>query len=171
MALVGAILHIMNHAAMKSSLFMTCGIVEMQTGRHRLDGWTGLGRTMPWTFVGFAFSAIAMVGLPPSNGFWSKWYLALGLAGAHQWVLLVLLILSGLLTAGYFFRVLEQIYARVPEEEGVAVPPRDPGPALVLPPLLLGIGTLVLGLFNAWFVSVVILKALPVALQAHGLGG
>jgi multicomponent Na+:H+ antiporter subunit D len=191
-ALVGAILHIMNHAAMKSSLFMTCGIVEMQTGRHRLDGWTGLGRKMPWTFVGFAFAAIAMVGLPPTNGFFSKWYLALGLARAHQWVLLVLLILSGLLTAGYFFRVLERIYARVPEGAGVAaagasgeagavaggaataavaVTPRDPGLALVLPPLLLGVGTLALGLVNAWFVSAVILKALPVALQIQGLGG
>jgi hypothetical protein len=107
-------------------------------------------------------------------------------------VLLVLLILSGLLTAGYFFRVLERIYARVPEGAGVAaagasgeagavaggaataavaVTPRDPGLALVLPPLLLGVGTLALGLVNAWFVSAVILKALPVALQIQGLGG
>ncbi len=179
-ALVGAILHIMNHASMKSSLFMVTGIVEMQTGRRRLADWAGLGRKMPWTFLAFTFAALAMVGVPPTNGFFSKWYLALGLAGAGQWVLLVLLVLSSLLTAGYFFRLLERIYARAaegtesgsmgtdPGSTGVA---SDPGPALLLPPLLLGVGTLVLGLVNAWFVSVVIAKALPAALRIPGWGG
>ncbi len=203
-ALVGAILHIMNHATMKSSLFMVTGIVEMQTGTRRLQNWNGLGRKMPWTFLAFTLAALAMVGVPPTNGFFSKWYLALGLAGAKQWVLLVLLVLSSLLTAGYFFRLLERIYARTGEDvgsgsarvgeagdggvredgganaDGVKLAgasgsgiagARDPGLALLLPPLLLGVGTLVLGLVNAWFVTEVIAKALPAALRIPGLGG
>ena len=222
-ALVGAILHIMNHATMKSSLFMVTGIVEMQTGKRRLAAWTGLGRKMPWTFLAFTFAALAMMGVPPTNGFFSKWYLAVGLASAKQWVLLVLLILSSLLTAGYFFRLLERIYARTPEREsagksgetggletsasqasgsegartagsevshaggstaswaavgqtgsgdqGMEVPVGDPGLGLLLPPLLLGLGTLVLGLANTWFVTQVIARALPASMQIPGLGG
>jgi multicomponent Na+:H+ antiporter subunit D len=168
LAVTGAILHILNHAMMKSCLFLVTGSVELSGGSRELSHWQGLGRRMPLTFVGFTLAALAMVGIPPTSGFFSKWYLALGLADAGHWALLVLLILSGLLTAGYFFRVLERIYAREPHPD--AVQPRGETPAVVnLPVMVLGAGTLLLGLFNAWFVGQVIAQALPAGLNLPGV--
>ncbi|MBD3219942.1 NADH/ubiquinone/plastoquinone (complex I) [bacterium] len=168
LALTGAILHILNHAMMKSTLFLVTGSVELSGGSRRLGDWKGLGRRMPLTFVGFTLAALAMVGIPPTSGFFSKWYLALGLADSGQWALLVLLILSGLLTAGYFFRVLERVYAREPRE-GAVQPAGEATAAMNLPVIALGAGTLLLGLFNAWFVGRVIAQALPAGLNLPGV--
>lgn len=168
LALTGAILHILNHAMMKSCLFLVTGSVELSGGSRNLDDWQGLGRRMPLTFVGFTLAALAMVGIPPTNGFFSKWYLALGLAHTGQWVLLVLLVLSGLLTAGYFFRVLERVYAREPRE-GAILPAREASATMSLPVVALGVGTLLLGIFNAWFVGRVIAQALPAGLNLPGV--
>lgn len=168
LALTGAILHILNHAMMKSCLFLVTGSVELSGGSRDLDHWQGIGRRMPLTFVGFTLAALAMVGIPPTSGFFSKWYLALGLAGAGHWALLVLLIFSGLLTAGYFFRILERVYAREPRE-GAVLPTGEAVAAMNLPVIVLGAGTLLLGLFNAWFVGRVIAQALPAGLQFPGV--
>jgi multicomponent Na+:H+ antiporter subunit D len=168
LALTGAILHILNHAMMKSTLFLVTGSVELSGGSRRLCDWKGLGRRMPLTFVGFTLAALAMVGIPPTSGFFSKWYLALGLAHSGQWALLVLLILSGLLTAGYFFRVLERVYAREPRE-GAVMPSGEAPVAMNLPVIALGVGTLLLGLFNAWFVGRVIAQALPSGMNLPGV--
>lgn len=168
LALAGAILHILNHAMMKSCLFLVTGSVELSGGPRDLDHWQGLGRRMPLTFVGFTLAALAMVGIPPTSGFFSKWYLALGLAASGHWALLVLLILSGLLTAGYFFRVLERLYARQPREDSV-LPAGEATAAMSLPVIALGAGTLLLGLFNAWFVGQVIARALPAGMNLPGV--
>lgn len=169
LALAGAVLHILNHATMKSCLFLVTGSVELSGGSRHLDHWRGIGRRMPLTFVGFTLAALAMVGIPPTNGFFSKWYLALGLADGGQWALLVLLVVSGLLTAAYFFRVIERAYASEPEEGSVA--PGDEAPlAMTLPLIALGVGTLLLGLFNAWFVGSVIAQALPAGMNLTGVG-
>lgn len=169
LALIGAMLHILNHAVMKSCLFLVTGAVEMQTGSCKLKSYAGLGRKMPWTFAGFTLAALGMVGIPPTNGFFSKWYLVLGGIEAGEWVLVGLILASSLLTAVYFFRVLERVYAKVPAEDaagndGPATLPEVDGDApmqMRLPVLALGAAVLVLGLFNAWFVGKVLGHALP----------
>jgi len=168
LALVGAMLHIMNHAAMKSCLFLVTGSVAMQTGAQRLKDYAGLGRRMPWTFAGFTFAAMAMVGLPPTNGFFSKWYLVLGGIEDGEWPMLGLILASSLLTAVYFFRLLERVYSKVPGEEQKPAGAEDPSFRMRLPILLLGVGVLVLGLFNAWFVSRVLSQALPHGMSLPG---
>ncbi|MFC1572599.1 complex I subunit 5 family protein [Candidatus Eisenbacteria bacterium] len=176
LALVGAMLHIMNHAAMKSCLFLVTGSVAVQTGAQQLKGYEGLGRKMPWTFAGFTLAAMAMIGIPPTNGFFSKWYLVLGAIDAGQWVLVGLILASSLLTAVYFFRVLERIYAKEPAEgQGAGVHGAlasmdgDPPMAMRVPVLVLSVGLLVLGLFNAWFVSKVLAQALPSGMSLPGM--
>jgi multicomponent Na+:H+ antiporter subunit D len=165
LALVGAMLHILNHATMKSCLFLVTGSVQLQAGTVRLRDYTGLGRSMPWTFAAFTLAALAMVGIPPTNGFFSKWYLVLGGIAAGQWVVVVLILASSLLTAVYFFRVLERIYAR-PTPEGDAAPAVvDPPLSMRAPVLVLGVGVLALGLANAWLVSTILRQALPADLS------
>ncbi len=172
LALVGAMLHILNHAIMKSCLFLVTGSVALQTGATQIKDYAGLGRKMPWTFLGFTLAALGMVGIPPTNGFFSKWYLVLGGIREGEWVLVVLILASSLLTAVYFFRVIERIYAKVPEQatNDASLPKTAEAPLrMALPVLILGAGVLVLGLFNAWLVSAVIARALPAGMHVPGL--
>jgi multicomponent Na+:H+ antiporter subunit D len=168
LALVGAMLHVLNHAVMKSCLFLVTGSVQIQRGSVKLRDYAGLGRKMPWTFAAFTLSALAMVGVPPTNGFFSKWYLVLGGIGAGQWAVVVVVLASSLLTAGYFFRVLERIYTRdeFDERDDSADPQGagDPPLAMRAPVLVLAAGTLALGLGNAWLVSTILAAALPAGL-------
>jgi len=120
---------------------------------------------MPWTFAAFAVAALSMVGIPPTNGFFSKWYLVLGAIDAGQWVVVAIVIASGLLTGVYFFRMIARIFtnpeAGAPVQEGA----RELPLSQLAPILVLAMALLVLGLFNSWIVNNVLLQALPPALQ------
>jgi multicomponent Na+:H+ antiporter subunit D len=164
-ALIGAILHIMNHATMKCCLFLVAGSVELQTGRRDLRSYAGLGRAMPWTFLGFTLAALAMVGIPPTGGFFSKWYLVLGGIHEGQWLLVAIIIASSLLTATYFFRVLERAYTK---DDDAPAERCDPSLAMRIPVLALGAGVVILGLCNSWFVTRIISGALPAGMELPG---
>jgi len=75
----GALLHTLNHALFKSLLFLGAGAVYRATGRRIIDQLGGLGRCMPWTALAFGVGSIAIVGLPPLNGFVSEWTVFQGL--------------------------------------------------------------------------------------------
>jgi multicomponent Na+:H+ antiporter subunit D len=161
LALVGAMLHVLNHATMKCCLFLVSGSVAMQTGRLRVAEWAGLGRAMPWTFAAFTVAAVAMVGLPPTNGFFSKWYLVLGSVQGHAGVLGVVIVASSLLTAGYMFRLIERVWTAPAPAEAA-----EPAMLTRLPALVLGVAIIVLGLGNVWFVAHVLRPALPAGIGA-----
>ena len=160
LALIGAMLHILNHAAMKCCLFLVTGHVALQTHSTRISAYTGLGRKMPWTFFAFTVSALAMVGIPPTNGFFSKWYLVRGGIDAGDWIAVGIIVASGLLTAVYFFRLIVRIYSTPPE--GVVVLDGSDRPwSMSLPTVAVACSLILLGLFNSWFVTEVLRKALP----------
>lgn len=69
----GAVLHTVNHALFKSLLFLGAGAVFRATGTRAIDRLGGLARAMPWTWVAFLVGSVAIVGLPPLNGFVSEW--------------------------------------------------------------------------------------------------
>jgi formate hydrogenlyase subunit 3/multisubunit Na+/H+ antiporter MnhD subunit len=73
LGLTGAILHTLNHALFKSLLFLGAGAVARATGTRTLDELGGLGRRMPLTAAAFLLGSVAIVGLPPLNGFVSEW--------------------------------------------------------------------------------------------------
>jgi formate hydrogenlyase subunit 3/multisubunit Na+/H+ antiporter MnhD subunit len=73
LGIAGGFFHMMNHAIYKSTLFLTGGAVKRQTGESDLDKLGGLARTMPITFFSFLIAAMAISGVPPLNGFVSKW--------------------------------------------------------------------------------------------------
>lgn len=105
-----ALLHVMNHAIMKGCLFLVATSVRFRTGRTDVDGMTGLGRSMPVTMGAFSVAALAMVGVPPLAGFFSKLYLAQAGIGAGNWPVFLVVLGSSLLTAVYLFRVVERAY-------------------------------------------------------------
>jgi multicomponent Na+:H+ antiporter subunit D len=155
LGLIGALLHVMNHAVMKAGLFFVAGLVRRRTGQVEISQLTGLGRQMPWTMAAFTVAALSMVGVPPTAGFFSKWYLLLGaLAVSNPWFVAVILI-SSLLNAVYFFRILENLYAKSSTQD-VIVNRGDTPPRMVAPAVVLAAALLVLGLGNSIIVTQVL---------------
>jgi multicomponent Na+:H+ antiporter subunit D len=152
LALVGAMLHVLNHAVMKSGLFLVAGGIIQQTGLKTIARFSGLGKRMPLTMTGFTLLALSMVGVPPTAGFFSKWYLVLGSLDADNVVLAVVIGTASLLTAVYFLRLFERIFVVEPEEAVVA-DAGEPGPRIVGTVAVLSLAVVAIGLGNALLVS------------------
>jgi multicomponent Na+:H+ antiporter subunit D len=164
-ALTGALLHVINHAVIKSCLFLTVGACQWKTGATRVAEYSGLGRRLPITIGALTVSAIAIVGLPPTAGFFSKWYLAVGILQAGNWPFLIILILSSLISAVYFYRVIEQAYFGPVDTaylQNQTSGKLELPVAMLSPIVLLAVATVLLGLFNQQIVTSVITKALPI---------
>ncbi|MGB9005494.1 MAG: monovalent cation/H+ antiporter subunit D family protein [Candidatus Aminicenantales bacterium] len=167
--LVGALLHILNHGLMKACLFLVAGNFRMKLGHSRISRLNQEARRrMPWTTAAFTLAALSMIGLPPTVGFFSKWYLAWGSIRNGSWVFLAVILVSSLLNAVYFFRVVERLYlkpaGRPPEAEksgGPAGGLSEAGPSMLIPTLVLAAALLAAGLLNAFIVKGVLLKILP----------
>ena len=141
--LTGGILHIINHAFMKGCLFLAVGAVIYQTGIRDIRDFQGIGKKMPYTMAAFSIAALSMVGVPPLCGFFSKWFLALGSIESGKWIFAVIILLSSLLNAGYFFRVLEKVWFGESPHEGVDEAPKS----MLVPILILAAGCILLGIF------------------------
>ncbi|MDO5338288.1 MAG: proton-conducting transporter membrane subunit [Eubacteriales bacterium] len=107
--MAGALLHTVFHAFIKAALFMTAGIFLFRKGKSRVDDYVGIGKEMPVTLWCYTFASLALVGIPPTSGFISKWYLAQGALqgdiGVFRYVGPAVLLVSALLTAGYLLPV------------------------------------------------------------------
>jgi multicomponent Na+:H+ antiporter subunit D len=155
LALVAALLHVLNHAVMKSGLFLVAGGILQRTGIKEITRFAGLGRRMPLTMAGFAIAALSMVGIPPTAGFFSKFYLVVATVEVGNWVLAAVIVGSSALTAIYFLRLFEQIFVRAPEEEIVAAA-TEPHPRIVATVGVLAVAVLAIGLGNAVIVRYVL---------------
>ncbi len=104
-AFVGALSHVVFHSLVKNALFLTAGAVIFGTGWTKVSQMRGLGKVMPVTLGCYTLVSLTLVGIPPTSGFISKWYLAQGAlasgTGAFSWIGPVILLISALLTAGY----------------------------------------------------------------------
>lgn len=104
-AMTGALLHVVFHAFIKSTLFLTAGAIIFKTGKKNVDELRGIGKEMPVTVWCYTFVSLALIGIPPTSGFISKWYLAAGSLDSglpvFSWLGPVILLVSALLTAGY----------------------------------------------------------------------
>jgi len=161
--LIGAVLHILNHAVMKSCLFLVAGGVKWKTGEHTIEKYAALCRQMPLTMGAFLIAALSMVGLPPTAGFFSKWYLALGAIEAGMWPYIAVIVLSSLLNAVYFFRVIEHVYMKKagPKPAEASGSGMELPAAMLLPIVLLGVGILVIGILNESIVTQILQYAIP----------
>lgn len=117
-SLAAAALHIAAHAVGKITLFFAAGAIYTAVHKTNVSELDGIGRRMPWTMAAFTIGALSMIGLPPAAGFVSKWYLLSGAMGAGQWAIVVVLLASTLLTAGYFMPIVYRAFFRVPPADG-----------------------------------------------------
>lgn len=156
---MGGLLHVIFHACIKVCLFLTAGSFIHCLGVHRVDELKGVGRTMPKTLWAFTLGALALVGIPPASGFVSKWYLAEGALesglSVFHWLVPVVLLLSALLTAGYLLPI--TIDGFFPGKDFKSAAPRNDegGPLMWVPVLLLGVLSVLLGLFASGLAGLV----------------
>lgn len=144
----GAMLHLANHAVLKITLFFAAGAIYVTTGVDRISQMDGIGRRMPLTMTAFGIAALGLAGLPPIGGFVSKWFLGSGTVDADQPVLAVVVIGSGLLTAGYLLPIVHRAFFRESDVfTGPASLRTDASPTMLVPILttatigvLLGLG-------------------------------
>ena len=108
--LIGGLLHIANHATMKIVLFFCAGAIYVNARKERISELDGIGRAMPWTMGAFAVASLGLAGLPPVSGFVSKWYLGLGALEGGSGAALIILLISGLLNAGYFMPIVYRAF-------------------------------------------------------------
>ncbi|QIB53155.1 complex I subunit 5 family protein [Pseudomonas sp. OIL-1] len=102
MAAVGALAHLVHQGLMKVTLFYCAGNFAETLGIHHIRELDGVGRRMPLTMAAFTLGALGMIGVPPTAGFISKWYLGLGALEVGWDGVLLVLVISGLLNAAYF---------------------------------------------------------------------
>jgi len=145
--LTGGLVHLFNHAVMKSCLFLVMAAVLLRTGSVRIEAMAGLGRRMPWTMAAFVVAGLSMIGVPLTVGFVSKWYLVLAALEAGLWPVAVLILLSSLLAILYIWRVVEVAYF---EEPAADAPEVVEAPISLLGPIwVLAGATLVFGVFTS----------------------
>lgn len=140
----GALLHVVNHALFKGLLFLGAGAVLHATGSLDLESLGGLSKRMPRTALAFLVGSLAICGVPPLNGFVSEFLIYLGAfqgaaQGGADLAVPSLAVLGGLalvggLAAACFAKAYGLVFLGEPR---TAVEAHDPGPAMVLPLLVL----------------------------------
>jgi len=137
-----SLLHIFNHAIMKTGLFLAMGCVFLRIGSCRLEDLSGIGRQMPWTMAGFTICGLSLIGVPTTAGFVSKWYLVLSAFEKGWWPVALLIVLTSLLAVIYIWKVVEVAWFHEPSDAVKAV---SEAPFLMLVPLWIVVGA------NIWF--------------------
>ncbi len=126
LAFAGGLFHLLNYTIYKSALFLSFGSVEKKTGTSELDYLGGLGKKMPLTFVIALIGALSISGIPPFNGFFSKWMIYQGLiemtanqgAGYQLWLLacIIIAVFGSAITLAVIVKFIHSIFlGRRPE--------------------------------------------------------
>ena len=148
-AFTGAMLHTMAHAFVKCGLFLTAGIFLYYFGYTRVEQLVGIGKRMPVTMWCYTIFSLALIGIPPTGGFISKWYLAEGsLESGIQiffWLGPVVLLISALLTAGYLLPITMKGFFPGEEGESKDLSRKEPSPFMLVPLLVLAVLAVLLG--------------------------
>ena len=149
--MVGTTYHIISDAAMTLCLFMAAGAMIRKAGSSNISWMQGLFSKCPVTMVCFVCGALAMIGVPPTCGFFSKWYLVSGAFAAGRWEFAIALLISSLMNAILFFRVIEYAFFMNPDNKGEdnLAPELSENPASMWIPMVMAAAALFLiGIFN-----------------------
>ena len=144
--LTAAITHLINHAMMKTALFLVMGCVMYSIGSTRLVDMRGLGRRMPVTMFFWIVGGLGLVGVPLTVGFISKWYLLRAALERTWWSIAALILLSSVLALVYVWRVVETAYFQeLPADSEAREAPRS----MLIPTAALIAATLFFGVFTS----------------------
>jgi len=166
LGMTGAILHILNDALMTFALFLAVGNMAYRLKRLDLIDLKGLFGKMPWTMAGFVLAAFSIIGVPPTCGFFSKWYLILGAFEAGAYHFAAALVISSLICAVLFFKVFEICFFESgPEGHGQSsshspVTIEEAPVSMLIVSGLVSLSLIVAGLYSGTIVNTIILPFL-----------
>jgi multicomponent K+:H+ antiporter subunit A len=145
---LAAVFHILNHATFKAALFMSAGIVDHEAHTRDIRRLGGLRHLMPVTFTIATIAALSMAGIPLLNGFLSKEMMLeeahhTVLFGSH-WLVPVMATVGSLFSAAYCFRFIGHTFLG-PVRDDYPHKPHDPNAGMWLPPALLAVLVVVIG--------------------------
>ncbi|MGQ9615631.1 MAG: NADH-quinone oxidoreductase subunit 5 family protein [Spirochaetota bacterium] len=152
--IAGGLFHMINNALYKSGLFLTAGSVEKRTGKEDLEELGGLSGAMPLTFIAALICALSISGVPPFNGFASKWIIYQGVIDFGRgtgpankvWVVWLLLAVFGsALTLASFIKFISGIYLGRKKEELREV--REVSILMWLPQIIIALICVFFGIF------------------------
>ncbi|MEM8649503.1 MAG: proton-conducting transporter membrane subunit, partial [Pseudomonadota bacterium] len=145
---MAAVFHIMNHATFKAALFMSAGIIDHETHTRDIRRLGGLRHLMPITFVVATIAALSMAGIPLLNGFLSKEMMleetTKTVLFGSAWLVPFLAVVGSLFSAAYSFRLIGHVCLG-PVRNDYPASPHDPGPGLWLPPAILVVLVVIIG--------------------------
>lgn len=150
-SVTSGLLHALAHAFIKSALFLVAGAIIYRTGRTRVDELRGIGKEMPLTMWCYTIVSLGLIGIPPTGGFISKWYLAVGSLqsglSVFRWLGPVVLLVSALLTAGYLLPLTLHGFLPGADYDYSRLEKQEPSPWMTVPILFLTILSVLIGLF------------------------
>ncbi len=150
-SVTGGVLHVICHAFIKAALFLCAGAIIYKTGKTRVDELRGIGKEMPLLIWCYTIVSLGLIGIPPTGGFVSKWYLAVGALESgmpgFSWIGPVILLISALLTAGYLLPVTIHGFFPGADYDYQKLQKKEPNGLMTIPVLILTILSVLAGLF------------------------
>jgi multicomponent Na+:H+ antiporter subunit D len=142
---MGGLVHIINHAILKITLFFCAGMIITVTGKKNLDQLHGVGRQMPLTMLAFAIGALGLMGVTPIAGYVSKYYLLTGGLESGMPVYAYVILSSTLLNAVYYLPIIVNAFFK--EGEFKKKPGFEAPLTMLVPTLILAVFSILFGLF------------------------
>ncbi|MBW2102239.1 MAG: monovalent cation/H+ antiporter subunit D family protein [Deltaproteobacteria bacterium] len=167
--MTGAILHIINDALMTLCLFLAVAAITYRMKSYAFSSLKGLIRKMPFTMGAFILGGLSIIGVPPTCGFFSKWYLITGALQAGHYGFMAALLFSSLVNVVLFFRIIEIGFFE-PFNEGHGhgehgPEPMNEAPLSILVPLwIVALGLVVVGVYTSEIITHVLQFAIPKAI-------
>ncbi len=156
---VGGVFYLLNDAVMQAALFFLAGVAICQYGVRTVEDMGQIGKRAPWFMVALVVVALGMIGLPPTGGFFGKWYIILGALEANNYIAVAAVLLSTLLTLAYFLKIFESIF-RHPATDSEILPGETPLP-FKLSVGITAAAVMILGLCSDLIVQFLLNQALP----------
>mgnify|MGYP002864717531 FL=1 len=152
---LGGIIHIVNHGFSKITLFFCAGAIYVAHHKKKISDMAGIGYAMPFTMGAFALASLSMIGAPPVAGFVTKWYLLNGALEIQNIPILIVLVASTILNAGYFVPITIRAFFEGKKERWSRKDIHEAPLTMVVPIVLASIISLVLGIFPDFFVGLI----------------
>jgi len=163
--IAGGLFHMLNNTIYKSCLFLSGGAVEKEAGTTNLEKLGGFGKIMPITFTSFLIASLAISGIPPFNGFASKWMIYQGIIktagnGSHLWIIwLIAAMFGSALTLASFMKLIHAVFLgqpvnKQPLSNKISTKPetminkrRETTPTMWIPQVFLAVLCVIFGVF------------------------
>lgn len=145
------LIHVFNHSLMKGALFLVAACITWRMGSTKIDVMRGLGQRMPLTMAAFVVAGLALIGVPGTAGFISKWALVTAALEQDALFLAFLIMASSILAVVYIWRLVEVIYFQEPDG---TFEKKDAPLRLLIPTWILAGMTIYFGLFSGFSVEV-----------------